>query len=241
MKRYRVLYGMILCISLIIFIFENSSPFLAIAFALIVLPVCLNIWLWMECRKLTFRIESIGQAKVGEMMQLRIVATGNHISSVGRIYGKASIIHVVLQKETEEKLLFLQNEKALETIFDYPIKHCGRIEVQINELRAYDCMGITSCKLKVKSEYTCLILPDEEAYLENSGMVRPFADDFVGIRDYREGDTMAGVHWKLSGKWDKLLVKEFGDMDIHPDDIVGESKCKMCTWKELCYNTYGAL
>ena len=35
--------------------------------------------------------------------------------------------------------------------------------------------------------------------------------EIFDIRDYQDGDNLRAIHWKLSGKQDKLLVREFGE------------------------------
>lgn len=34
--------------------------------------------------------------------------------------------------------------------------------------------------------------------------------EVFGLREYREGDTLQSIHWKLSGKMHQLIVREFG-------------------------------
>jgi hypothetical protein len=35
--------------------------------------------------------------------------------------------------------------------------------------------------------------------------------EIIEIRDYRDGDQHARIHWKLSAKYNQLMVKDFGD------------------------------
>jgi uncharacterized protein (DUF58 family) len=53
------------------------------------------------------------------------------------------------------------------------------------------------------------------------------SDDFVSLRDYRDGDSMRKIHWASSAKRDKPVVKEFQDeffvrqalvLDTYTDD-----------------------
>lgn len=238
MKEFRFIYVILFGIALLTFIFQNTSITLAILLTLTLLPVCLYVWLRLACKSLKLQIEQLNETKPGQTMKIRISVSGKQLSALGRISGKASVIHIVLQKEMEERVELFLHGNVFEDVFEYKIEHCGKIQVQIENLKMCDCMGLTSCRMRTYEEKIYLILPEDAQNMESTGYVKPLGNEFVGVRDYHEGDAMSGVHWKLSGKWDKLLVKEYGDLDWNPEGSSEENGCQTCTFYDLCYNHF---
>jgi len=56
-----------------------------------------------------------------------------------------------------------------------------------------------------------LTIPDEDQSSTKTSPDRPNSvpGDFFGVRAYREGDRIQHIHWKLTGKNDQFVVKEF--------------------------------
>lgn len=108
-------------------------------------------------------------------------------------------------------------------------EHSGSMEVVVQNAWVYDFFGMFSFRTMKKSERnrkeTVTVLPIIHE-LEH-GIVRDnpyvmveseiFSDTRSGddtsqlfdIRDYREGDRLNRIHWKLSAKEEKLMVKEY--------------------------------
>ena len=101
-----------------------------------------------------------------------------------------------------------------------PTGHCGLLELWVGRARVYDYLGLFSRRLEVPAPARLLCRPipaaaEPPAISEGQGL-RPTAgsaarrgpgDDY-DLREYRPGDPMRSVHWKLSSKWDQLIVRE---------------------------------
>lgn len=101
-----------------------------------------------------------------------------------------------------------------------PTGHCGLLELRVGRARVYDYLGLFSRRLEVPAPARLLCRPipaaaEPPAIPEGQGL-RPTAgsaarrgpgDDY-DLREYRPGDPMRSVHWKLSSKWDELIVRE---------------------------------
>ena len=68
------------------------------------------------------------------------------------------------------------------------------------------------------------------AYRSGSDMSEVF-----GIREYREGDSIRNIHWKLTGKCDDIMIKlpslpvgKFGDADARNRARRGRSAYSVC-------------
>lgn len=101
--------------------------------------------------------------------------------------------------------------------------HIGRIKMHLCEGTLYDPIMLFKNKLNFEQKTTVFVLPlcKTEKIIDFS-MGNTFFDDFYskekpgcdsseifGIRDYRKGDLTKQIHWKLTARLDKPLVKEF--------------------------------
>lgn len=108
-----------------------------------------------------------------------------------------------------------------------PTSHCGRLLCTVRRARALDLLGLFSLPVRVQGRADLLVLPvpaeaelpPETAGAEQPGRIlRPRPGGGPGedyeLRDYRPGDPMRSVHWKLSSKWDELIVRERSETPV---------------------------
>ncbi|MBO4636704.1 MAG: DUF58 domain-containing protein [Clostridiales bacterium] len=96
--------------------------------------------------------------------------------------------------------------------------HCGSFEYLIHDIRIYDLLGFFCFKKLHDSSHKILVLPrpviptvkpDLNGYKAKNIKPALFpGSEIYDIRDYVPGDPMKTVHWKISAKKDKLLVKD---------------------------------
>ncbi len=103
-----------------------------------------------------------------------------------------------------------------------PTGHCGVLEFRAEKIRVYDYLGLFSRRVPPPAPARLLCRPtpaktQPPAIPEGLGSPAPRAalrkgpGEDCDLRDYRPGDPMRAVHWKLSSKWDKLIVRERAD------------------------------
>ena len=100
--------------------------------------------------------------------------------------------------------------------------HCGLLELRVRRARVYDLLGLFSLRVAVPepARLLCRPVPAETelpAIPEGQGArpspvnaARLGPGEEYDLRGYRPGDPMRSVHWKLSSKWDQLIVRERG-------------------------------
>ena len=103
--------------------------------------------------------------------------------------------------------------------------HCyrGSYIAEINRLSVFDPLRIIRISRRISSEATLVFLPRRidlgelasEAHSENSANPAPLLkgerEEFSHVRDYRPGDIMQLVHWKLTAKQDELMIKQYDE------------------------------
>ena len=102
-------------------------------------------------------------------------------------------------------------------------RYCGCIECRATGVWCYDLFGILPVKIPCKAKKRIVVMPDTfpvdpETILTQSNQddCTEYAPDKKGtdrsetlqIRDYVPGDPLQQIHWKLSSKLDKLIVRD---------------------------------
>ena len=106
---------------------------------------------------------------------------------------------------------------------DLTFRYCGLYVIKCEEALIYDFLGLFSRKLKNIQPTQAVVLPQDVGIkFQTSKFVLDDEEDFYSdpnagtdvseikeLRDYREGDRLSQVHWKLSTKSEDLIVKEY--------------------------------
>jgi uncharacterized protein (DUF58 family) len=102
---------------------------------------------------------------------------------------------------------------------DLPTEHCGALEIQPKRIWVYDYLGLFRIRIKKKENARVLVRPkpvsvdnppDMSRYLANAWKPKPgggYAENHE-LRLYRPGDQLQQIHWKLSAKTGKLILRE---------------------------------
>lgn len=106
-------------------------------------------------------------------------------------------------------------------------QYAGNMEITLEGFRIYDYMKLFSLKRKIQSNVRVAVLPsyyELENYEIVNNSTRIMESDHYSpinkgddpsevfeIREYREGDRLQRIHWKLSIKQRQLMIKEFSD------------------------------
>ena len=104
-------------------------------------------------------------------------------------------------------------------------EYCGRLRVWVPQVVLYDCFGIFGIRCKCDAvthatvqaetfEPAVVLVPnpssidDSESYSQE----RPGSDltETFQLREYVPGDSPRQIHWKLTNKFDKLIVRDPG-------------------------------
>ena len=102
-----------------------------------------------------------------------------------------------------------------------PTDLCGQLRIRVQRFECRDMLGLFCLRRKAPEALVCAILPpavapdhpvDLEAALKTVTRLKPkygggFSEEH-DLRDYRPGDMSNSIHWKLSSKADKLIVRE---------------------------------
>ena len=100
-----------------------------------------------------------------------------------------------------------------------PTTHCGQLEISVHRPKCCDYLGLIGLPIRKRSTAAVLVRPhpvalkdppDMSRYQINAWRPKPgggFSENHE-LRLYRPGDNLRQVHWKLSAKTGKLIVRE---------------------------------
>ncbi len=219
----RFLYALALAGAALFFLFFEAWPalfFLVLVLALPVLSLALSL---PPARRL--RPELLpprGPVVRGSQAALTLRLEPARGLPVGQLTGKLTVRNALTGEKWTRSIRLRCDGSPLEVPFPLPTSHCGMLSFRVERLRALDLLGLFALPLPVSAlEGEVPVLPrSREAgpippVLGNPGRslgLKPKpgggpAEDY-DLRDYRPGDPMRTVHWKLSSKRDELVVRE---------------------------------
>lgn len=100
-----------------------------------------------------------------------------------------------------------------------PTEECGVISCRITRCDVQDVLGLFVIRRSFDEEFSCAVLPEAQkarvnldAALDAVRVLKPkygggFSEEY-DLRDYHPGDQPNSIHWKLSSKTDRLIVRE---------------------------------
>lgn len=102
-----------------------------------------------------------------------------------------------------------------------PSAECGRLKCEISGVRCCDVLRLISIRRPAPAQVSCIVMPpviapddlrDISAELESRTVLKPkpgggYSEEHE-LREYRPGDMVNSIHWKLSSKTDKTIVRE---------------------------------
>lgn len=225
------LYSVLLIASVLFYIlYDHAFSFYLCAFFFIT-PIVTFIMTHITARRINVSFNE-QQFAAGRSAKLPVGITVENLSRLpcpdllieieycNMLDGKRNVMKIntpVYPKETQHMTLTVSGN------------HCGLVRFKIKKCRVTDVLRLFNMKIKRprrKNEDGCTltILPDYVP-LENS--IANYADmgleteeysktqkgddpsEIFDIRDYMDGDKLSRIHWKLTAKHDKTMVKEY--------------------------------
>lgn len=219
MIRRKILYIFILaaCVWLVmLYTFQGLRFLLAL---LLCVPVLCLIPLAVQGRRTEVEIREMPDYVTrGESIRLRVTVTyrgrlplaGLRIKGIWKAYGEKPL-------GVENRIRGMSGRTEREMEFELPAEHCGAAEFTMERAKIYDCLRLFSVSVSGKQVRKLLVTPklapvqDSEAGLIMN-LLRIHSEEDDGdffVRDYRPGDSLRSIHWKLTAKEDELQVKDY--------------------------------
>lgn len=221
MFRNKVLYFMILAEVCLLVVLYNAYQPVVLLWIVLLLPVMLKILVFVTGLFVKVKVtdEHIivtrqSTCKIEVELENTSVLPSGQVMLFGNVDGK----------NFQCKGNFSSDKKL---VLEYPVEcnKCGVRTVNLTKIYLFDLLKITKKVIKLNRQLTITVIP-KIYYIEENNLdenvdyeieSNTFSENVPGqdpseifdVRDYREGDRLSRIHWKLSGKLDRLMVKEY--------------------------------
>lgn len=177
-------------------------------------------WLWLLPRrkKLGIALTAPGVTGKGKPVELAVTLTGMKKLPAGKTVVRLRVKNTVTEEVLKKRLSFRQRGQ-----YWLRSAYCGGLECGVASVWVYDLFGVLPMPVPCRGEKRIVVMPDTFPVETERGLrfsraedCTEYAPDKKGqdpsetfqIREYVPGDSPRQIHWKLSGKLDKLIVRE---------------------------------
>lgn len=235
MRKYRLIYcGLFIFTVLLLIIFGNKYLFAMMVIEMI-LPIILFILLRIETKNMVIALNVAKGCVSGEKCPMSFEIYGRFpFAATGIINVEIEFTNALYGRSiTNELRIPGTNSKKTYEIDFTPIS-CGEEHIACKKITCYDVFGISSVYMKPLTEKVVIVMPKSVSIQLLDGTVPSGhlegeqldyqkkgndTSEVFDMREYQDGDDVRSIHWKLSSKLDKLIVKEPG-YSSHYDTIV---------------------
>ena len=210
--------------SLWLFSYYGSSGALALAAVLLLLPLLsLPVHIRLS-KRLRLRVEAPVSVRKGDEGSIVLRVENPSLLPAARISCTVVVRNQINGESSTRKIMTWafpgKNQRA---ILRTGSEFCGRLRISVEKVTLYDCFGLigVGCSCPGAAHMTVqpdtfavnvnlLPNPDCQEDSDSYSQERPGADltETYQIREYVPGDSLRQIHWKLSGKFDRLIVRD---------------------------------
>lgn len=226
MKKHRIWYGILCLFAWIIYVMANNPAALVFLAALFITPAVSFLIQKLATSTSMVKIQLKTSCYVDQKIQIKLNLHKTSRLLSGPLYINFHF-HNALYDDHYDKLVALQLSEKQEMLFEYPVKmkDCGNIKISVTSAKYLDLLGLFSFHTAIDFKDEILVYPAQlqlNTFLQRKPETQNDGDlyddskqgqdvnEVSGLREYIEGDSPRSIHWKLSSKIDKLVVREFG-------------------------------
>lgn len=231
----RIIFSIIVSIWLVyVGIMYESKPFIVFsATIMLYMLTCLTI-LAIQRRKIKVSISNpISITDLGKTLAVHLDIENGTSISIPKIRYEFTICNQFQTKKHKERIRgSLVTKGKNQFLVDFKFDEPGNYEIRLNKVVVYDLFGFYFLKKKLDcctslqvmpkltatniaiSEHTRLFIGDSDYY--NDFYPGNDPSEVFKLREYHAGDKIQRIHWKLSAKYDDLIVRENSDPKSAP-------------------------
>lgn len=226
MRKQRVLYFLVLAAAALSYLFADRREPLVLLCLFILFPLACALLQLLAMSGLKLSLSVGGNCRAGQEETVKLSVSRKNRLPFGTLRVRLIFDNRLFGYTWEKELrLFAEEKQEKDYTFTYHSLDCGEIRVFVHEAKCYDLLGLFCWKRPVEWKETFVVYPPELRLgtevsrrpatknfgeLYDPGRKGQDVNEVSGLRDYVGGDPMHSIHWKLSGKLDRLIVREFG-------------------------------
>lgn len=217
------------------FAYLGSGMAMALALMLLLVPLCaIPISVYLR-KHLDIHIEAPVSQRKGDDGSVRLKLYNPTIFPAMRVLCDIKVQNQLNRETQEQKVTtWVMPRSYKHNALRIGSEYCGRMRIWVSKVTLYDCFGIFGVSFNCDAVAHMTVQPDTfEPVIkmaphisrsddsESYSQERPGSDmtEIFQIREYVIGDSPRQVHWKLTNKLDKLIVRDPG-LPISKDVMV---------------------
>lgn len=228
-------YGILCLIMGFLFVFYLDSVTFSLLFLAIMAPVLsFGLCKW-SVKNIEVRISyEERQIQQGEKTILKVGIVNNSWIPLSSVYGVLTIKNSFDSKEEEYTInYFSMGKKEIFVELEVGSSSCCHMVAECKGFYMYDYMEMYKTALMgVECQDECYVFPRKEDVPISNGLGQEDEEDgerdikgedvseVADVREFRPGDRMSRIHWKLTTKCDEIMVKEY-DYEYGNKVIIG--------------------
>ena len=226
MRKNRIAWLLIIPAALILYIFENNTGTRALLFSVIMIPAVSALLLYLPRFELSAELQLPDTLSRGESGKGALI-----LENSGRfpVYNAEAVLTIknLFSGATHSASVncSVHGREKIKADLRIGSEHSGKLDIRVPVIRLYDPLGLFVRKLECDASGSVMIPPEispiDVALAETADFLqdslsysaqKPGYDpsETFRIREYVPGDPIRQIHWKLSEKTDKLLVRDLG-------------------------------
>ena len=226
MIRHKASYFLSLGAVLVLFFIFPKPVLLVFLLLEILLPVVSGLLLRLDASAMVLSASAPAAALVDSAVQLEITCSSKRpLLAAAAVEIDTQVENLLFHvQEYRSVRIGLSVRKKSRTVFT--LETCGEMFLQSLEIRCMDVFGFCSVRVPCTMHCRIKVMPkrnDITLVTDQSSRAKPEAGGFrihqkgsdtsevFDLRDYREGDELKAIHWKLTSKMDRLIVREYSD------------------------------
>lgn len=235
MRVNRIGYIMLIISLLIMFVMSGQSFLIYSVLALVVMAAVLMVLLMIDSANIQAGLSIAETAQFGK----DITYVLNVDSRYGLLVTQSVIVTLDIHNNmfgsiSHKTLIFELDGGKNDCAITLPASECGGIVLKCGSIHVIDMLKLFKIKTKPLKDARIVIFPKHmDINVELSDMIigesskegemqnRKGSDssEIYDIREYKQGDNVHSIHWKLSEKTDKLFVREASEPS-HYDVVI---------------------
>lgn len=225
MRNYGIAFLVLVVTFYMAMIYENTAIGL-LGLSEAVFIVCSICFLWFQSRRLKAAL-TIPMVLGEKNKPVKLYVNFTNPTGFACTKVKVLILYKnLVEKREHRKWILAETVPVGETkqMYQVCISEAGSFEFRVGKIRIYDLFGIFYLERRMKGNARCIIFPEIHDLMVQLGSavtgftgdaeeydeLRPGYDpsETFDVRQFREGDRIQSIHWKLSARMDELMVKE---------------------------------
>lgn len=229
MRKRRLVWLAVGVLAAVLYLFDNNAGTLTLLAGILVLPGFGALTLVGQTVDLELDVGPVGEK--GQKTEGTLHVTNGSLFPRARVALTLRCRNLRTGEERESPVeLGLLPKGHGEIPFALTCAHCGKMEITAEEIRVLDPIGLFARRLKATARQSFVVSPElfpctlrlaeqNVASAENEAVPanQPGNDpgEWISLREYVPGDAIRRIHWKLSEKTDRMMVREFGEPAAH--------------------------